>query len=963
MKRGTPVTVFGLKANTNLNGCNGTISSDWDGCRYSVQLSEGTSIRVTARNLAPSRVSDFVVFQERLMHELCIFGDRFGDDNSQFQKISMDDIAPHNPALNEKIVRARLSSQTGLLRLFHKDSTSPDVQLMPSRRTVTSQDSFVEFSVFAEDTLTAFSVFPGDELKTMIRVRCREHVVIYENLYPRFHLSIDSMRAYTTPGLVTPVVSNLIDLAHFKDGPTPPITFYQAEDRLLLFSNGKVGCKVISLQWPPLSFRAARRAPATNYKQRVLSFIESDATPALQTMPILPVGLVVTHKKKRTVVKEHISKTSYRLATEQIVEASDLVWEPISFLYAQLVFVGHMLEFIEQSHYAVNGPDAETPAHIELLREHISGMYHNIAESDGLTKTAWRGDEAMAMLKSNIRSPLVLTNLILPKDFLDGVVGSEKRLLAWYANTESLACAVSMVFSGSNATVETEGKNTLVVRCENRTVRVAAFFADPIEGQRIVFKRDAMEAREDDSDLLCTSVDLICKVFEQTKSEKPPATSQKTAAEIRRMNARAIELLLSDPEPEPSRSPIKKKVDAKQQAPVAGPEAESGDEEESALERTVRLQKELVDAEEEESVSKKKKKKTKAKKGKKKTTPAPAPSPVNDAAAATDFESAPAPAPAPVLVAAPVASDATPADAGFDAVSNANSSEADTAADTAYKTASEPSSVSGSIEEGRSTAEFQSDTESTEVASEASSYNGATRRTNESPFESADDDGFTVVAKSKALRMMRHERDDTRRQLDGLYDSLREAELSVSDAENRVECVEVKLCDATAEIEALKERLASAQLAATKTAECDAEEKTKLKEGLVAAEARLKSAQSSHRQLLEACETRAKTAEEGLEQLRQTQEQSRLQMQSWALKKLLAQLAFYAKQPHYKTASMTMSIELVLCNGIAAKNMIEFYRMTDPAKSKHSDHDVLDALAAAYPENVEIKADSVRITE
>lgn len=68
--------------------------------------------------------------------------------------------------------------------------------------------------------------------------------------------------------------------------------------------------------------------------------------------------------------------------------------------------------------------------------------------------------------------------------------------------------------------------------------------------------------------------------------------------------------------------------------------------------------------------------------------------------------------------------------------------------------------------------------------------------------------------------------------------------------------------------------------------------------------------------------------------------------QARVLEMLHAQIAFYMKGHFMKLDARSISVESMLINGFAAKNLIEFYRMLDPRPL--TEHDVLASLAATY---------------
>jgi len=76
---------------------------------------------------------------------------------------------------------------------------------------------------------------------------------------------------------------------------------------------------------------------------------------------------------------------------------------------------------------------------------------------------------------------------------------------------------------------------------------------------------------------------------------------------------------------------------------------------------------------------------------------------------------------------------------------------------------------------------------------------------------------------------------------------------------------------------------------------------------------------------------------------------------------LHAQLKFYQKSNFMKIAPSTLSIDSVLHNGYAARNMIEFYRML--LEVPISERDVFVHLAAAFPAHVQLTDHTIHVTD
>merc|ERR1712176_169563 len=76
---------------------------------------------------------------------------------------------------------------------------------------------------------------------------------------------------------------------------------------------------------------------------------------------------------------------------------------------------------------------------------------------------------------------------------------------------------------------------------------------------------------------------------------------------------------------------------------------------------------------------------------------------------------------------------------------------------------------------------------------------------------------------------------------------------------------------------------------------------------------------------------------------------------------LHAQLKFYQKSNFMKIAPSTLSIDSILHNGYAARNMIEFYRML--LEVPISERDVFVHLAAAFPAHVQLTDHTIHVTD
>ena len=112
-----------------------------------------------------------------------------------------------------------------MLRFYKANDNAPTVQLMPTKKHITAAQSRVLFTMFAENTLTAISVREADISVQFIEVVCRGKRLYYEDIYPRFHLSIDTMRGFIAPPIVPCIVANLIYITRFKELESSPTLF------------------------------------------------------------------------------------------------------------------------------------------------------------------------------------------------------------------------------------------------------------------------------------------------------------------------------------------------------------------------------------------------------------------------------------------------------------------------------------------------------------------------------------------------------------------------------------------------------------------------------------------------------------------------------------------------------------------------------------------------------------------
>jgi len=77
---------------------------------------------------------------------------------------------------------------------------------------------------------------------------------------------------------------------------------------------------------------------------------------------------------------------------------------------------------------------------------------------------------------------------------------------------------------------------------------------------------------------------------------------------------------------------------------------------------------------------------------------------------------------------------------------------------------------------------------------------------------------------------------------------------------------------------------------------------------------------------------------------------------------LHAQLAYYQKGHFMKVDPSTLSIDSVLCNGYAARMIMNFYRMLlDSSVESVSDRDVFADLAAAFPAQVQLTDHTIHV--
>lgn len=957
MKRGTPVRLFDLKSNASLNGATGRTRSAWDGSRYSVVLPGGSLVRVAPRNLAPIHSHDFVRLQERLMKEVCVYAGSYTDVSSILHKSPVSELEPLNPALSTGLMYARLSSQSGLLQFFSAQNSPPDVQLMPTECAPAANETIASFELPESDTVTPHSFSPEDELRSLIRVTCCGLEFTYQNLYPRFHLSIDALNSLLTPDLATCLVANLVDVAHFQDAVLFENAVYCAEGRFLLCGESEMNVKVISLQQPATTFKVARCAPALNFRQRVISFVERDDTPPLALCPVVLVGSVVVHRGMEVTVEALKTRDWCMISSELSVHVSALQYTPLSFFHAQMVFARHFLEFLEHSHRVVHGSASQIPPRIAYFRALVDGMYAKLAESTGNARRVWRVEEAMSMLRANPILPSTSNELVLTTSFLNAVIGNSKRYLAWYANMESLSRAVALLFESTDVALELENQHILVVRDKKEIVRVTAGYMDPLEGQRIVFNKEAKNARCSNFSLRSSLLHICHKANTHCAEKDTPSLGI------------AQKQLVADP-----------KETSEMQAAIA---------------RSLRLQEELL-AEEElaarKSELRKVKNKQRANRSKKKKAP-------------------PAASLQPVDCGSEDSSDLLPDSGAYVRFQSSKESHCRCDHETSKENGNVEQTCSSDAPHGvleivpsAQGASGPDTTSDVSVTDDAPSHGIVilkcdSTRIGEIPAKVTtpaddpivDESGFTVVLKSRALRAARSERDETRLLLHETRDALsaataragdaelqaRNAELQAQNAELQAQNAELQsqnaerlLREASVEIQTLRKRVALAEESL-----CAALQRQDEADGrAICAAQSSKTAEETLQQVnnsmvaIEACALQAEEhAASLLSQLERTESQickahadtpeRDAQILNWVLEKLHKQLLFYGTQPHFKVFPSTMSIACVLRDGFAAKNMIEVYAMI----SGVSERTVFLELANRFEGSFSIEGDLIHL--
>lgn len=939
---GTDVRFMGLKARTDLNGTDGTVAGEWDGVRYTIRDHTGAFIRVLPANFVPVHRKDFTVFERRISHELLVFAHYHHDENTSL--IPLDRCALENPgrATCATLSFVEICTKGSVLRLYKDGEDTPYAQVRPLTTDERAPEPTIHITVHDYDTLQLVSDLEAGtnadwEKARTIAITCRGAVYTFSNRYPRFHLPLAVMTNYMTKRMQMALVSNISDLVKHSTRPLDDVS-YMAECRLLLFRISGVAHRVVSFMWDHDCFYVARNVNMTEHRMNICARIgnvmpQDDPT----SYAIFPMGAHAILNSKTVVVSKMIDRTSVVLKDGRVVSQADLQHDPGTFLCVQLLVAGQFYDFLERRFHATHGADAVPPAQLNVYRDMLTAMHAivNALPTDGRIVN----EHTHFMLRENVPD---MSNGKYMLDFssMNKISNTPDMLTAWMANMEAVATVLTLFaelpVARDGFCMRVEGNILrLSIGERGRIFRVGGFVANPLLMQRRIFDEDKCDGygtancsddealeRVMEHSMFSQSNDRLCRELMKTllgddAASKLPFRLTETSTETRGAMHLYAEDLVGGRAARAKPTTTKAATDAGNAAQTAqlphtaipiAPNESVEDLRETAIEKSMRLQRELIDEEEkrppvvDEETRKKKNKKSNGN-GKKnalhrqKTTDA-----------------------------FPEQTMVVNASAGIDAsVVPSEPAEATHTTTTSHVHGKPPSAIV-----------LHDDAD--------------VRKTTD------DDDSFTVVIKTRAMRSLRDELDEARREAVALRASLEKS----------------KACERL-----LRDDVA-VQLAASKSAELSKKEAERARDFAVSdnkksVHAHSDAIASAHHEIdslrhnFESTVDQLTNTQRELSELKEKHEtylkvhcEDAHRASHRVLAMLLKQIDFYKRGSYMKLDERALSIDSMLVNGLAAKTMMEFYRIVNPQFSDN--REVLHELARVHAERVSIDGNRLLVT-
>ena len=916
----TPVVVFGLSANESLNRSIGEVAVEFDGERYGVRLRNGVCARVAPRNLAPVKAKDFALLQRRISYEVCCFATEFNDEETALFPVDRKLVAPMTRALRPCLTRIEIQAKSRLLRLYADDDIEPYAQLLPASSPIAH---VVRFQVDTPNKKVRVDRPCAEEIKQEgVMVTIGDDVVFYSNTTPRYHLPISTMRAFATDSMCQLLVANIIDNGKFLMTEKPPESiFYSAEERLLIFeivSGDPI--RLVSLQWPIMAFKVARLTHATKNRLRVTGTMHAEPTRPLDGRRVFPPHAFALHDGKLDKVLHQQSNDDdvVCLANAGEVPGKDLAFDPLSFLHTQILLCSHFLEWIERRRNA-----GKVIVDVVELNAIMGDIYHLLARSSEPS-----AETAMIILNGCV--PEVHVDFLLPSSIMTAVNVEQRLYRAWMANAESLLCAVQLTYAEKHPTVtmEIESGHILAVSAAERTLRVGNFAANPLEMQRQIFLRDAtarvdgrmhdlMEAIASTSDIFLSS--MSPKQIHTLKAEHTDLVDKLLDKVLD-----ADEHMLNDDEKDKSLVPRRRKNvldEPRSPAPTAEAIAAAERNGEELLAQEEREEREKIKA-----ATKARAKKTR-KRVNQKSTASRMQTKVHEASCGCDTTSG---------------GDESLGDSAESSVpeslaSNAGDANDDIAPSDAASAGSETASAGSlNVEEfvfvdsGKTkqmkNALHRAESACSELRAEQTKLLDRVRAIQSQADRARGRFDKELKEKDARIQMLEQQASTLRA---NEKTAIRKADAAQKDAaalQERIHQLEQRESDAAKEA-ATKDDAHKKALTALTLARADRKSKTtELESRLSATKAEMDGLHAKLKQQKAESDERLNTSREAIAAMR-----DRVScMKQWTIDKLHTQIMWYIENAPHLTMDGALSIDALLRQGYAAKNMIDFYRMLDP---------------------------------
>lgn len=463
LPRQTPVVLFGLAHNTALNGKQGEVAETFDGSRYGIKMANGSCVRVSPDKLSPVHALAFVQHVQRLMNELCVFAHRNYNGASDIFNIKSTALGPDQKVLSPKLQRVELRFDRTLV-FYYAESSQPCMQLQPLP--TMPSGSTTRIAVFDFDTPTALNDVDFDADSIMLS--CRGSTFFFENWIPMYHMSLSHMLSYMTERMTACVVDNYFDvLRYLQNVDNIEDQTYDPHSRCVLYklissdARGKIICPSKTVE----EFAVARHGHMTEY--RFMSLAKASvSSPPSHAVYVFPIGTRVKRNSETLTIGD-----------EPLEDVTGLMPSVETFLETQFVLCTH---FVKYGMISGMRTSSNMSQHTDGIIALICDMI--IAHSD--KKSARLAQYIMTSNNSDG------THFLLSPHFMDSIYKNVDKLKAWIANLEALLNAFAIALEGAEHTFAIEDGLFKVTTNDGLVVYVGSFANDPIENQAWIFQRE-----------------------------------------------------------------------------------------------------------------------------------------------------------------------------------------------------------------------------------------------------------------------------------------------------------------------------------------------------------------------------------------------------------------------------------------------------------------------------------------